>query len=274
VHLISFRTKRKQRNRSAAWVVLQAFGPALTLATAHKQSSAIDQRERSISLHILPKEMVAFRVLVRFILLFFSSYLLLPCSAFRLSSSSSFSNPILSNALRASVAVSANGEPLKTRLDVQQWLVGAYDNKQQADADAALGRPTARAGGHEYVKATAIQYSSLQQASAASSEPLLENVVITSYWLGGNSSYVPPSNPFRFRYYAFENDESGRYISIMKLYKPSKDAEIKLKECSFDLSTYLPTMQEFEEIEGCDVAWSYEADGEWVMGAQNVNATS
>lgn len=127
-------------------------------------------------------------------------------------------------------------------VNVQDWIVGLYDNKIQAGQDLINGKPTARKGGHEYVEASITKVD--------------EGLLIASYWFGND----PSKTPFRFRLYQLVPDKRRQFISLMKLYKPTDETNAKLKAVSFNLKEYLPSFEEFELLQGCDVGWS-EEDG-------------
>ena len=114
----------------------------------------------------------------------------------------------------------------------------------QAKEALERGYPT-REGGHEYVSALVEKH------------PTYQNIIVTSYWLGNDKSKLP----FRFRFYGFEDDSSGKYLSRMKLYKPKPDSLVLLKETMYNSSKYLPSLNEMDEIVGCDIGWTWEEDG-------------
>ena len=125
--------------------------------------------------------------------------------------------------------------------ECQRWLIGRYNNDRQASASAALGKRTAREGGHEYVTATIMKH------------PLLANVLIAHYFFDNDTSKT-----FRFRYYEFEL--SPNLEIVMKLYRPFLNADKILKGLNYDVDKYLPDIiTECECIEGCDVVWEKTA---------------
>ncbi|KAJ1435644.1 hypothetical protein B484DRAFT_445959 [Ochromonadaceae sp. CCMP2298] len=123
------------------------------------------------------------------------------------------------------------------RQQLNDWFLGEYDNSDQASRDLSKGRPTAKDGGHELVAARIVQH------------PLEENVLIASYHFSNLTQ-----TPFRFRYYQILPDDSGRFAALMKLYKPSTQAEQALLAAGHN-PPHAP-LSEFEYIKGCDVGWS------------------
>lgn len=142
--------------------------------------------------------------------------------------------------------LSTNGKISMKGSSVGDWLIGKYDNKIQADNDFLNGKPTAKDGGHEYVEASITKYNMQDHTSQSN--------LVASYWFGND----PEKVPFRFRLYQLETDCSGEYIAVMKLYKPTDATNEKLKSVSFDLDKYLPSIDDFELLTGCDVGWSDE----------------
>ena len=129
------------------------------------------------------------------------------------------------------------------REQCQSWLIGSFDNEQQALEGAAQGKVTASAGGHEYV------------CASITSHPFRPDLLIAQYYFDNDTSKT-----FRFRYYEFPTKEScpwwQRGKVKMRLHRPLLTTEIKLKAISYNITSYLPILEsEFEYLQGCDVIW-------------------
>jgi hypothetical protein len=125
---------------------------------------------------------------------------------------------------------------------LQNWIIGDFENTQQAANDKNYGKPTAKDGGHELVGISIVPH------------PTIENVVIAKYFFNKDEK-----TPFRFRLYKFfDNYNNTKYSVTMKIYKPiSKTAE-HLKKREYNLKNYEPKLNEFEVIENCDLGWKKE----------------
>ena len=129
---------------------------------------------------------------------------------------------------------------LVTPNPVQRLMLGRYDNKQQADADLARGKPTAALGGHEYVTAIITPH------------PVLPTVLLAQYYFGAD-----PAKTFRLRCYEFVQPCSADPASSsapsssasgpastsfrMRLYRPLPATEAALRAASYDLQS--PSVQ-------------------------------
>jgi len=125
----------------------------------------------------------------------------------------------------------------------KEWMIGAYDNEQQAAAGAARGKFSARDGGHELVTATIVPH------------PTLVDVLVAAYYFEND-----PTKVFRFRYYEFITDDVNPWRQrghvVMRLHRPSAAAEAALKAVGYDTTRYLPALDaECEALSGCDVIW-------------------
>ena len=126
-------------------------------------------------------------------------------------------------------------------------LVGEFNNRRQADADAFRGRSTAKKGGHEFVSVI-IERSKANQS---------KNQLIARYFYGTDIA-----NTFRCRIYEFpglENDsvESDGSV-LMKIYRPSASTETILKENAYDLTRFSPSKDsDCEYLENCDLLWTF-----------------
>ena len=125
----------------------------------------------------------------------------------------------------------------------QDWMVGAYDNEQQAVAGAAQGKFSARDGGHELVCATIAPH------------PSLADVLVAAYYFERD-----PTKVFRFRFYEFITDDANQWRRqghiVMRLHRPSPAADAALKAVGYDTTRYLPALDtECEALSGCDVVW-------------------
>jgi hypothetical protein len=125
---------------------------------------------------------------------------------------------------------------------LNDWFLGEYDNSGQASKALKKGRPTAKDGGHELVAARVLQHPS-------------EDVLIASYHFNNLKE-----TPFRLRYYQILPDDSGRFAAIMKLYKPSKEADLELQAADYSPQC-APALSDFEYLVGCDVGWRWASWG-------------
>lgn len=143
---------------------------------------------------------------------------------------------------------------------VQRGLLGRFDNRLQAEQDAAKGRPTAAQGGHEYVTAELVQHPNRA----------LQSVIIAQYYLG-----TDVTRTFRLRCYEF--CPSSNDSVVMRLYRPLPATEKIMRAAKYDWahvsvlalqSFALPfggelrkltvpqlLQRDFEYLEGCDVEW-------------------
>ena len=122
---------------------------------------------------------------------------------------------------------------------VMQYILGSFNNKAQAIKDASNNRPTAALGGHEEVTLTCIMH------------PSHNNVVIASYCLGDDVS-----NPFRYRCYEFLDEVDDTGTQLMKIYRPLKSSQQKMKMNSYDIAKYLPRLaNDFKYVVDCDIVW-------------------
>ena len=132
---------------------------------------------------------------------------------------------------------------LNNRKQCKSWLIGSFDNEQQALEGVATGKVTASAGGHEYVCASITPH------------PFQPELLIAQYYFDNDTSKT-----FRFRYYEFPTEEScpwwQRGKVKMRIHRPLLTTEIKLKAISYNITSYLPVLEsEFEPLRGCDVIW-------------------
>lgn len=140
--------------------------------------------------------------------------------------------------------------------DIMNLMIGNYDNQDQIYMNQRNGKFNSKDGGHEYVNVSIKQH------------PIESNVLIAAYYLNNNlNSNNTTSNPipFRFRYYQFidnhhdnaesDNDGSSSYIR-MKIFRPLLHTNQLLKDNSYDLNHYIPSIHcDFEELFGCDIGW-------------------
>lgn len=132
-----------------------------------------------------------------------------------------------------------------TATTLRQWIAGSFDNLKQSTADAKAGRPDAKSGGHEHIVAKIMQH------------PELTNFVVAAYFFGEEVK------PFRFRFYEFldgDNEEAaqsinpdGKYVTLMRLYKPSADFESQLHITGDHLP--IPALSSLTPIPGADIGW-------------------
>ena len=140
--------------------------------------------------------------------------------------------------------------------NVINWMDGVFDNFiQVAEAKKhKLKVPIM----HELVTANFTRH------------PYYPDTIIASYYYAKNSSDV-----FRFRYYTFQKEDEGflgfikfwdqKYFR-MKIYRPTLSALQKLKRFGYNLGEYLPTMNDFEYLDSCDIIWKYNIFRSWHRG--------
>eukprot|EP01038_Epipyxis_sp_PR26KG_P011801 gene11801-15791_t len=157
-------------------------------------------------------------------------------------------NNLHSNSIK--LLTSSNSSPLSALDDfstIQRYFIGKYSNVEQAMNDLANNQPTAKLGGHELITGYFCYHNKE------------ENCIISSYSLGENNE----SNPYRYRLYKFYISSDTKfqpYCALMKLYKPSQTTLNKLKQNNFNPLSYIPLLNECEEIVGCDVGWERVVD--------------
>ena len=146
----------------------------------------------------------------------------------------------LSILFRNAIASNQNIEAIKT------WLCGRFDNEKQVAVDFSKNRTTPADGGHESVYAIFNRHNSE------------DDLLVASYYLQN------VSKPYRYRYYKFippaNNDGdslSSRYCCVMKIYKPSKAANEKLKVSAYSTTESLPPIEDFELITGIPNRFRY-----------------
>ena len=164
-------------------------------------------------------------------------------STFRLLSSTvktSLSKKASTLLQRTSTLLERIGPILNNREQCQSWLIGSFDNEQQALEGIAKGKVTASTGGHEYV------------CASITSHPFRPELLVAQYYFDNDTSKT-----FRFRYYEFLRNESFPWRRvIMRIHRPLLTTEIKLKAISYNVTSYLPGLEsEFELLRGCDVIW-------------------
>lgn len=135
----------------------------------------------------------------------------------------------LSILFRTAITSNRNIETIKS------WLSGRFNNVKQAAVDFSKNRTD----GHESIYVIFNRHASE------------EDFMVASYYLKN------VSKPYRYRYYKFippaNNDGdslSSQYCCIMKIYKPSKAADEKLKVTAYSTTESLPPIEEFELITG------------------------
>lgn len=128
--------------------------------------------------------------------------------------------------------------------EIRSWFQGRYNNLYQAQKDAGRGRTTAADGGHEIVS-TCIQ-----------SHPDDPALLLAAFRFGLETSTLP----FRFRFYQFSEDSSGKYDVIMTLWRPTPETEVLLQKARYDIATYLPGLADMEALTGCEVGWKKKKD--------------
>jgi hypothetical protein len=140
-----------------------------------------------------------------------------------------------------------------------QWFVGTFANDQQAQSDTAQGFDPR----HLNVQSTFYQH------------PNCEDAIIAKYTLK-----EAPFAVVRYRMYRFYTLKGpmgkirnglrrlrgkAPYNSIMKLHRPSKTAEAKLRESNYS-DSWTPSMDDFVYLKGCDVGWSVGKEGDCFDG--------
>ena len=123
-----------------------------------------------------------------------------------------------------------------------KWLHGVFDNFDQIKHEEKYLKDLSCK--HDYVSAN------------FSYHPYYVNTMIVSYYYEKNTS-----NVFRFRYYEFHkmNKTSfwgNRNNYIMKVYRPKIETIQKLKLYNYDLDKYLPSLDEFDYLDTCDLIWA------------------
>ena len=127
--------------------------------------------------------------------------------------------------------------------DICDYLKGLWSNKEQADAAAAAGLPSAKSGGHEWVQCRIISHPTEEKRL----------VLVASYFLDGD-----PRKTFRYRFYEFVDSqlEKSGYVAAMKIYRPREETGQRLSEAEYDSAAYIPELVEMEYLPECDLGWS------------------
>lgn len=147
---------------------------------------------------------------------------------------------------------------------IQEWLIGQYDNVEQAEKDIKkYGTNNDNIISHEAVYTVFTKHH------------LYNNIIVAAYYfynpdlLTTTRKISVTIKPFRFRYYEFINtndinsSNKSNYASIMKLYKPSKEMEIKLQKNNYFFnSKKFPSLKGFDLIENCDIGWKRQ---KWLL---------
>lgn len=140
--------------------------------------------------------------------------------------------------------------------NIINWMKGVFDNFHQVSESKKHTAKTPIM--HEYVTANFTLH------------PYYPDTLIASYYYAKNSSDV-----FRFRYYTFQKENKSflGFIKFwdqnyyrMKIYRPKLNAVYKLKEFGYNLGKYLPTMNDFEYLDSCDIIWKYNIFRSWYRG--------
>jgi hypothetical protein len=101
------------------------------------------------------------------------------------------------------------------------------------------GKINREKGGHELVNVVIDKH------------PYESNLLVAAFRFGTETSL----EPFRFRYYQFEEDITNEYDAILTLYRPTKAIEQLLKENRYDLRVFCPLSKDLEKLEKCQVGW-------------------
>jgi hypothetical protein len=126
-------------------------------------------------------------------------------------------------------------------VQLRSFLLGQFDNSEQAQISMTNGIRTAREGGHEMV--TALIKENERDPS----------YLVATYFLDNDVNQT-----FRYRFYKLEavdgNDLSTKRICArMSIYRPLKPTLERLRACKFDPALYLPTLEEMEYLPACDM---------------------